>query len=160
MSSYHHDISTPELYLSAVRAVKREITSTPKSKRQGWAIACRGISGIAVAMAVGHALDMPIIVVRKDCDDQDTHTHGGTVELFGSESNEVGFANRITNYVIVDDFVSSGRTCQYIERALKGEMPNARCIGVFAYARKPQDCFFPLKLKQGEVPVNGLKGVY
>jgi hypothetical protein len=94
-------------------------------------IAVRGVSGVLVGSAVAIALNKHLIVVRKEEDD----SHSG-----------VTCEGHLTarRYVIVDDFISSGRTVKTIateiarwqnfhRNTLNEIYPNAICYGGAMY---------------------------
>jgi len=94
-------------------------------------IAVRGMSGSIVASAIAFELEKNIIIIRKDKDN--THSDA-TVEY--------SFYPR--KYIIVDDFISSGKTIKTIieemeEDALKCHYDNPKCIGVFLYCDPDPD---------------------
>ena len=90
------------------------------------AIAYTGSSGAAIAFPLAIEYELPIIYVRKE----NEQSHGGKVEC--------NFTDEIENYVIVDDFIATGRT---VERVIKGVKECAKafswngpeCIGVFVF---------------------------
>ncbi len=71
-------------------------------------IACSGMSGVVVAAPVSLALHKPVVIVRKP-EDQNLHHRGSDVI---SDKQARGA------YVIVDDFISSGRTLKFIWETL------------------------------------------
>ena len=72
-------------------------------------IVVSGVSGIVVGAPVALALGIPLVVVRKE-EDKNGHHMGGEIinvqALLGKR------------YLIVDDFVCSGRTVEYIKRKI------------------------------------------
>lgn len=88
------------------------------------AIAFTGTSGAAFAYPLSIRLKKPLICVRKE----GSH-YGSKVEgVYG-----------IKNYVIVDDFISSGDTVDKIineveDMARKNRVAKPKCVGIFLYS--------------------------
>jgi hypothetical protein len=93
-------------------------------------IACSGISGVVVAAPVGLKLHKPVVVVRKE-NDVNGHHQGGEVITAKKAHGP---------YMIVDDFMSSGATLEYIKGKLSEHndyYPRRRpphCAGYYLYA--------------------------
>jgi orotate phosphoribosyltransferase-like protein len=85
-------------------------------------IVCRGISGIAVASAVAFVLKKHLIVVRKR--GEDSHA-SYTVEGIPSDNK--------CSFVIVDDFVCSGRTVAHMLYEIENANRKAECTAVCSY---------------------------
>lgn len=73
------------------------------------AIAVSGVSGQTFGAIVAHALNLPLIVVRKQTDDE--HASPYMVESPLTTDKEF-------RYAIVDDMIATGETVQRIRRAL------------------------------------------
>ncbi len=86
------------------------------------AIAFRGVSGALTAPTLAYLLKKNVLAVRKIQDD-------GTLEDTHSSHTVEGSSNTL-RYVIVDDFVSTGRTVAAILNAMRHFAPSTRCIGV------------------------------
>jgi adenine/guanine phosphoribosyltransferase-like PRPP-binding protein len=82
------------------------------------AIACRGNSGTLIAGPVSMISGVPILLVRK----QGESNHSG-LAVEGIEGPD------LKNYVIVDDFIATGKTFEEIVRALREHRSQMRCIG-------------------------------
>lgn len=82
-------------------------------------VAFRGMSGALIAPSVAECLDKGLVIIRKDDGCHSPYTMEGAV----------GF-NR---YIIVDDFICTGKTINAIARKVKVECPQARCAGIFLY---------------------------
>lgn len=120
-----HEIQTEYLskvygayYLSLVPAAVKTLRAL-KKKYKFDAIAFRGSSGAALAFPLSYFLKVPLIHVRKG----KSHYGGGPIE--GTISSQ--------RYVIVDDFVDSGRTVKTIVREIKKEM-DAKPVAICLYA--------------------------
>lgn len=90
-------------------------------------IACSGVSGYAMAFVLAHAMGTPVLCVRKENDG--SHYRG--YRASGLEGN---FAAR--RYLIVDDFISSGNTVNYIIKTINQELPLADCAAILLYAER------------------------
>ena len=84
------------------------------------AIAFTGSSGAALAYPISFLLGVPLICVRKSTKDN----HSG-LKLEGAVS--------ASKYIIVDDFIQSGRTINKINKAIKSRNEKANCIGIYLY---------------------------
>ena len=84
------------------------------------AIAFTGTSGAALAYPLSYLLGMPLICVRKSI--RDNH--------FGSKLEGLVSAKK---YIIVDDFIESGKTINRITRSIKSENKKAKCVGIYLY---------------------------
>jgi hypothetical protein len=88
-------------------------------------IACSGMSGVVVAAPLGLQLHKPVVVVRK-ADDNNGHHAGGEIITVDRARGP---------YVIVDDFMSSGGTVDYIKQKLS-EVTEYHWAG---FTRHPQN---------------------
>lgn len=84
------------------------------------AIAFTGTSGAALAYPLSYLLGIPLICIRKSI--RDNH--------FGSKLE--GFVTA-KKYIIVYDFIESGRTINKIYKSIKSENKKANCIGIYLY---------------------------
>lgn len=103
------------------------------------AVAVTGKSGISMAFAARMVADFDLIVVRK----RGENSHGSSIE--GKDGQ------RISKYLILDDFVSSGNTVRNIVGALdeyaEGQFygvprapSHAQCVGVVEYKKYAAEC--------------------
>lgn len=90
------------------------------------AIAFTGSSGAAIAFPLAARYKLPLIMIRKDGD----QCHGASLEC--------NYHGRITNYIIVDDFICTGATIRRIiakiakgARRRNGYPPE--CIGIYQW---------------------------
>jgi adenine/guanine phosphoribosyltransferase-like PRPP-binding protein len=93
-------------------------------------VAVTGKSGMALAFATLMLIDFNLVVVRK----RGENAHGSPVE--GRDGVH------LHKYLILDDFVSSGRTVREIvalltERALRSNSAALECVGVVEYLTEP-----------------------
>lgn len=94
------------------------------------AIAFRGMSGALIAPPVALALGKTLIMVRKP--DEDSHAIRWSIP---KENHLVEGDAGARTYIIVDDFISSGRTKEAIIEAVKNFAPHARCLGLLEAER-------------------------
>ena len=85
------------------------------------AIAFSGMSGALIAPCVALRMNKEMIMVRKP-------TATGARDSHSDHWIEGDIAAR--NYIIVDDFIESGRTRDYIIRKLEEASPGINCLGV------------------------------
>lgn len=108
-----------------------------------------GKSGLSVAYATLMLIDFPLVVVRKDGE----NSHGSAIE---GDDRTTFYGNK---YLILDDFVASGRTVQTIHHKMEmyqrynNEDAPLRCVAVLEYGRsmanevtrtKPGDHYVPV----------------
>jgi len=82
------------------------------------AIAYRGASGAITASIIAYELKKPLILVRKP---EDTKGHSPYM---------VEGPTRVKRYLIIDDFMSTGKTYEAIREAVRAEHPHAECLGM------------------------------
>lgn len=109
------------LYLSELmvphtlrKIVNKTISLIKKHKIKFDAIAFRGLSGSLAASAISIQLNKPLIAIRKNS------SHGDKVE---------GYVLADT-YIIIDDFIDSGKTIKSILRDIDG-----MCVGIVLYGQ-------------------------
>lgn len=95
-------------------------------------IACRGKSGMLVAAPVSAITGIQLSIVQyRDSSERNVGAHSNVWSVMGVQAP--------TNYVIVDDFISSGNTIAEITRALQEQAhkqfvrPMPACKGVILY---------------------------
>ncbi len=96
-----------------------------KKKKSFGAIAFRGSSGAAMAYPLSAQLNIPLIYVRKPGE----QSHGYKIE--GTQRN-------IKRYVIMDDFMESGKTIRAILKDIDKKSDwtkdgKAECVGIILY---------------------------
>ena len=97
--------------------VKRGLKVLDRYKDVFDTIAYRGMSGALFAPELSRVLDKHLILVRKSKKDN----HAGCLV----EGNKL-----CKNYIIVDDFINTGKTVKTIQKEIKKFAPKAKCIGV------------------------------
>jgi orotate phosphoribosyltransferase-like protein len=89
-------------------------------KYQFDSIAFRGISGALTAPILAYMLRKNVLVIRKS-PEEEGYSHSG---------HEVEGDMHAQRYVIVDDFVSTGKTITEIFKKMCVFAPEARCLGI------------------------------
>jgi adenine/guanine phosphoribosyltransferase-like PRPP-binding protein len=84
------------------------------------AIAFTGTSGAAIAYLLSFILKIPLICIRKSIRDN----HSG-LKLEGCITAK--------KYIIVDDFIESGRTINKIKKSITAENKKSKCVGIYLY---------------------------
>jgi len=127
-----------------LKQVSRNLATTlPGLMKQtgATAIAVRGKSGIALAFAMSAVsnTNIPIVVCRKPAE----RSHGSNFE--GPDLDSDGL-----KYLILDDFVSSGKTVKAVERAMRNI--GAECVGIAVYV-SDRGSDGPITLNRKDVPI-------
>ena len=122
-SGYHEKNLRPRSLKARVNHIVRNLDKLKKQVKFD-AIAFRGMSGAAVAYPVSVLGGYHLISVRKG-----RRHHGAKVE--GSESRD------IKRYIILDDFINTGKTVRAIAYAVKKEKgftdTSPECVGIALY---------------------------
>jgi adenine/guanine phosphoribosyltransferase-like PRPP-binding protein len=84
------------------------------------AIAFTGSSGAALAYPMSYFLKLPLIHVRKG----NSHYYGGKIE--GTISSK--------RYLIIDDFIDSGRTMKRVIKTIGKALPKAKVVAICLYS--------------------------
>ncbi len=84
-------------------------------------IAVRGMSGATIGAIVAHHFKANLLIVRK----------GEACHSTADVERDWAPPGR---YIIIDDFIDSGRTLQAIEEAIRRDNRAARCLGWYLYA--------------------------
>jgi hypothetical protein len=94
------------------------------------AIACMGASGLGLAPIISWLTGLPLLIVDKD----DEASHSETMVRGGANSS---------SYIILDDFIESGRNLCHIKYCIEDELNcdndrglETNCIGVILYASR------------------------
>jgi len=90
-----------------------------------------GMSGVTPLMAVSLASGVPFAIVRKSWDAGRHYSEEGSHSDKEIENGFSGFY--IGRYVIIDDFVDSGKTIVEIIEALSSACEKNICVGVLLY---------------------------
>lgn len=122
-SGYHSKTYNPRSLKIQVNRIVRNLKKLRKTVKFD-AIAFCGLSGAAIAYPVSVLAGYHLITIRKERNNQH---HGHRVE--GSESRN------IRRYIILDDFIGTGKTVTTIVRAInrvgKGDAP--QCVAIVVY---------------------------
>jgi adenine/guanine phosphoribosyltransferase-like PRPP-binding protein len=116
-TSYLEKVYYPNEFAKLIKKMTAEI-KTFKKKNQFDAIAFRGTSGAAVAYPLSISLKIPLICVRKDS----SHSYLKVEGCIGA-----------LKYIIVDDFIESGKTMNKIINSIKKANKKAVPIQIFLY---------------------------
>lgn len=116
-------------YLSSVisvagltRAVEAVVSAIQVSKIPFELIAFRGMSGALVGPMVAARLNKEFLMVRKRKDNSHSSFDvEGTVPVTSQR------------YIIVDDFICSGRTVRTVIDKISEVLPEAECVGIAVY---------------------------
>ena len=106
--------SLPEIVNQIVKFLGR-----PYRRKTFDSIVVRGVSGMLVGSPVAYRMKLPLVVVRKS----DGNHSGQSVEGY----------TYVKNYVVIDDFVSSGDTINEIRAKMQG-YNSAKMTGLVVYA--------------------------
>lgn len=119
--AYHlNDALDPVVSKRVVKAVCKLLREMEAEKDLTFdAIAVRGLSGLLVAPIVAMRLNKTLLCVRKG---ESCHS-----------SNVVEGDVAAKNYIVLDDFVSSGSTVREVIEAVATAAPLARCVGMVSY---------------------------
>lgn len=128
------------------KSVSKSITIAERLKKEeGFdTIAFSGMSGAAMAFLLSHWMNVPLLCVRKKTD----------TSHFVSSSRKFleGNARDVQKYLIVDDFISSGATVQYIIDTIQENKYDAKCVGMLMYAAySNRDWIHPITRKTYQV---------
>lgn len=129
VSSHLHTYLSPYLLANKLRIATKLLRSFDFDT-----IAFRGMSGALTAPTLAMRLKKQMILVRKDGDD--SHTYDRV------EGNRASL-----RYIIVDDFVSTGKTRNTIIDKVRAFAPNAEFIGLLPVSRMHDDL-----LEEGRKP--------
>lgn len=100
------------------------------------AVAVRGMSGAMIGPVIAHEMHKDLILVRKQGDE--AHSRGSYCHHLSD----------IENYVIVDDFITTGHTLKEIIKCVSNLRPKAKIAGFYGY-----DAGFQRELFEGSVNV-------
>ncbi len=124
-TSYLSTIFYPETFPKTIRACL-DVAKRLKDERGFDTIAFCGMSGAAMSFILAHEMNLPLLCVRKK--GESSHYVNGYDDrmLEGNLTTE--------KYLLVDDFISSGKTVNYILDTIKKDIPNAKCVAMLMYA--------------------------
>jgi orotate phosphoribosyltransferase-like protein len=144
------------------RVVDLTVDKLKKHAHEFDTIVVCGLSGVVVGSPVALRLCKPLVIIRKADDTNIHHCGGQIVNPYRLE--------RSRRYLILDDFISSGRTVKYIHDRVTLALKHAldgqpKCVGACLYEELCQDsdairdvstlCLPPLpqpKLAQSAIP--------
>lgn len=123
------------LYLTPVfdpdmfhRTVSQTVTEAKrlKDKHNFDTIAFCGMSGAAMAFLLAHQLRLPLLCVRKKNESSHYRSQMPSTLMEGNLDCQ--------RYLLLDDFISSGATVNYVVESIADELPNAKCVAMLMYA--------------------------
>jgi len=103
------------------------------------AIAFTGTSGSAIAYILGHTLDVPLMCIRKVS--EDSHYKFWDNESQRSFEGYMG----AKSYIIVDDFISSGKTAERIMQVIQDRCLDCKCVAMLMYAQSEEKRDYQVK---------------
>lgn len=92
-------------------------------------IAFTGTSGAAMGYILGHLMSLPIIFIRKE--KEESHYADYLNKFEGNKNTK--------RYLIVDDFICTGKTIVKIHDTIKFTAPRSVCVGILTYAQVLRD---------------------
>ena len=107
------------------KTVKQLKIGISKSKVQFDTIACRGISGLAIASLIARDLNKQVAVIRT----VKSKHRGHTVEVFEVPKK----------YIIIDDLISSGDTMNEIHASMRRRYYKIQIVHIFLYDKYADD---------------------
>src|SRR5512135_3153136 len=124
-TSYLSTIFYPDTFPNTIRKTLEEAGRIHKQRKFDTIAFC-GMSGAAMSFILAHEMRLPMLCVRKK--GESSHYVNGYEDrmLEGNLSTE--------RYLLVDDFISSGKTVNYILDSIKKDIPNAQCVAMLMYA--------------------------
>ena len=124
-TSYLGTIFTTDKFKICVDVAVKDLTAFGLDKFE--AIAFTGVSGAALAFPLSYLLNKPLLCVRKET----CNSH------FITDSYNPSFVEGdagTQSYIIVDDFITTGNTINYINRKISDELGfNVKFIGYYLY---------------------------
>lgn len=141
-TDYLHQVFTPIDYQELIKD-SLECAGKLYQKKKFQAIAFSGMSGAALAFPLGYLMDLPLLCVRKNSS-HSFYTVEGMLE--------------ISSYIIVDDFIDSGFTLDYILKSIRQEqakknLPLAECKGIILYKNYNRY----VRFKSAQAPLTGIE---
>lgn len=130
-TDYLDDVFVPELFQLMVPRVLQKARDIYKDHPYD-AIAFTGVSGCAIGFLLGYTLNIPVICIRKT--DQESHYKSWCCE---DQRAFEGFTATY-RYLIVDDFVDSGRTVERIMEVINSNCGKCRCVAMLMF-NQPTD---------------------
>lgn len=134
---YKQQMFDPEKLSRVALNICKIIRESPKNCPID-AIACIGTSGLSVASIASSISLVPMIYVRKEKELEHNTSHDGHAAS-GYLRNE-STSRKHHNYLIVDDFIQSGKSLQTIIKHIDEEFsktyksgPRPRCVTIYMY---------------------------
>lgn len=119
-SAYLKDIFCPSrLFKTYARTLNAAIVLKRYLKYD--TIAFSGLSGASIAFPLSVAMGIPLVCIRKRTD----MTHSNRL---------VEGQVDVRKYLIVDDFVDTGKTVKNIRQEIEQQCKNAQCVGILLFS--------------------------
>jgi adenine/guanine phosphoribosyltransferase-like PRPP-binding protein len=151
VTDYLGEVFNSDLFQSMVERAIRQARIL-KQELGFEAIAFTGTSGSAIAYILGYTLDVPLICIRKEGE----NTHYRTWDE--RHKHIEGYVGA-KSYLIVDDFISSGKTVDRIMNVIEDNCPECKCVGMLMYqqSERKKDFFSRNENRPGAIPVFSCK---
>lgn len=151
VTDYLCDVFSPSLFQTLVEETIRKAREIREDDAFD-TIAFSGTSGCALGFILGHALDVPIICIRRH--GEESHYHA-----WREENNRAFEGNSDTKrYLIVDDFIASGNTVNRIMDIIRYNCGlDAKCVAMLMYRQAPKvKVFHPRDADLSRTHENGI----
>lgn len=130
-------------YLDAFDHKKRQVAidkciSILKAFPEDVGLVFTGLSGQLVGIPLAHITNRPFAIVR-----QAPSSH--------SYLKVEGYIN-VTKYIIIDDFIESGKTIKTIIKEMTKAAPEAKCVGILLYEERTQDNSYHVQYHDDVIP--------
>jgi adenine/guanine phosphoribosyltransferase-like PRPP-binding protein len=142
-SSYLYNIYEPTKFKIIVRNIVKTVLRLHKEKRIN-AIAFTGTSGAAVAYPVSYVTGIPLLCIRKS--KVDNHYR-----------KKLEGYTKPRNYIIIDDFVATGKTIKTMVKTIKDYSPNSKLSAVILYTDRRENTEFLENAFETKIKIVGVK---
>ncbi len=117
-------------YLDAFDHKKRQVAidkciSILKAFSEDVGLVFTGLSGQLIGIPLAHTTNRPFAIVRQ-------------VPSYHSCLKVEGYIH-VSQYIIIDDFIESGKTIKTIIKEMTKASPKAKCIGILLYEERLED---------------------
>lgn len=126
-TSYHDKSFLSTERQKAIKFVSKTIRKHFKSDSVG--LALTGISGMLIGIPAADACDKQFCIIRKDAD-----LKGESHAAFLVEGHI------LEKYVIIDDWINTGKTIKRIMKEVENVLPYSECVGIILYDSLDNKC--------------------
>ena len=130
-TSYLRSVYETKLFQKTVDKAIQEADALLQ-KYQFDTVAFTGTSGAAMAYILAYKLNLQLLCVRKKTDGSHFHKSYPFSDRGWVCEGNLGSKR----YLIVDDFITSGGTINYIVDSIQKEAPFAQCVSMLMYAQQ------------------------